>query len=326
MQGDPGEGLIVDATSALFGHAAQLNHPAAPPNLPNLLKSVPWWFWLLLVLAVVAILVVMRTIGWKDSPGFFYVYCCAWMFGLTGAVLYLAQTSSPPQYSWAYSFQDVLPMWVPWAGALGGSFVSLVGVTSHTRDWRPSLAYWHLARPVLGAFSGTIGVLIVVLVVKSVTPSTTGSTALYDKPGIATLTVIAFVIGFREATFRALVERVVDVILAPGDTAVAAAAGVGTVEKALHFDVTGQTPGTKDLHLFNGSSDTLGLTKTSISISPDDLGFAAEPESEESLAPSAGRKITVTWTPTKSPVVNHAELTVILGGHVVRVPLSGTST
>ncbi len=59
------------------------------------------------------------------------------MFGLTVTVLYIAQLKTPPTYSWTYSFQDVLPMWVPWAGALGGSFVSLVGVTAHTGS-RPS--------------------------------------------------------------------------------------------------------------------------------------------------------------------------------------------
>jgi hypothetical protein len=315
----------VDVTALLALQAPFQPTADTPTTLSGLLKSLPLWFWILLAIAVVVVVVVMRSIDWKNSPGFFYLYCCAWMFGLTIAVLYLAQVTAPPKYSWTYSFQEVLPLWVPWAGALGGSFVSLVGVTSHTRNWRSSLAYWHLARPVLGAFSGTIGVLIVVLVVKSVTPSTTGTTALYDKPGIATLTVIAFVIGFREATFRALIERVVDVILAPGETATAAAAGVGTVEKRVDLTAKGTAVAEKVIHLFNGSGDTLGLTQSSIEITPDGEGFSAAPESEEPLASMAERKITVTWTPTASPVVNHAELVITLGGHVVRVPLRGTS-
>jgi hypothetical protein len=312
----------------LVGHVAAVTaaeDPAAPPTLPALLKAVPVPFWLVLAAAVLVVVLVMWKYDWKDSPGFFYVYCCAWLVGLTGCVFYLSQVTTPPRYSWTYSFQQVLPLWVPWAGALGGSFISLVGVTGHTRNWRPSLAYWHLARPVLGAFSGTIGVLIVVLVVKSVTPSTSGTTALYDNPGIATLAVIAFVIGFREATFRALIERVVDVILAPGETATAAAAGVGTVEKRVDLTAKGQAVEEKVIHLFNGSSDTLGLTQASIEISPDDQGFEAAPESEEALASLAERKITVKWTPTASPVVNNAELVMTLGGHVVRVPLRGTS-
>lgn len=315
--------LLIDRSTHLLPGAA-----ANPQTFGSLLSSLPLWFWLLLLALAGVVALVMAKTDWRDSPGFFYVYCCGWMFCLTVAVLYLAQKPPSRHYTWSYSFQDVLPMWVPWAGALGGTFISLVGVTRHTKDWRRSLAYWHLARPVLGAISGTIGVLMVVLVVKSVTPSTvgTGTTALYDKPGIATLSVIAFVIGFREATFRTLVERVVDVILAPGPTGVAAGAGVGTVEKSLSFTTTHTTPVAKDLHLFNGSTDSFGLAATSLVIAPADQGFAATLENEEPLAPSAGRKLTVTWTPTASGVTNRAELTITLGGFAVVVPLKGTST
>lgn len=289
------------------------------------------WATVVTIVLVVAAVIALSQFDWKRRPGFFYLYACGWMFGLVLLVLYLGQQPPLPKSSWTFSFQEVLPLWVPWAGALGGSFVSLVGVAGHTRDWRPSLAYWHLARPVLGAFSGTIGVLIVVLVIKSVQPTTIVDKAsevppLYDNAGIATLSVIAFVIGYREATFRSLVERVVDVILAPGATGVAAGAGVGTVEKSLEFAVKGTAEDTKDLHLFNGSADSFGLAASSLVITPSDQGFAATLENEEPLTANAGRKISVTWTPTAAGVTNRAELTISLAGYVVVVPLKGVSS
>ena len=319
----------MDATSVLMGQLAALTAAEDPATktLSTLLKSLPWWFWVALAVAVVGIAVLMTSYDWKNSPGFFYLYCCGWMLLLTVGVLYLAQKPPSTHYTWSYSFQDVLPLWVPWAGALGGSFISLAGVTKHTRDWRPSYAYWHLARPVLGAFSGTIGVLIVVLVVKSIVPATQQpGSVIYDNRGIATLAVIAFVIGFREKTFRTLIERVVDVILAPNETAAAAAAGVGTVEKSLELTTTGTTVVEKTVHLFNGSADTLGLTNASVTVTPDDQGFVAAPETEASLESLAARKITVTWTPTAAGATNRAELVITLGGHVMVVPLKGTST
>lgn len=319
----------MDTTSLLIGRSPQL-HPAAgttPRTLNSLFGSLPVEFWLVLGGLVVVVVLVMWKIDWKDSPGFFYVYCCGWMFCLTAAVLYLGQKPPSTHYTWSYSFQDVLPLWVPWAGALGGSFISLAGVTKHTTDWRASYAYWHLARPVLGAFSGTIGVLIVVLVVKSVVPSArSGQPDLYDARGIGTLAVIAFVIGFREKTFRTLIERVVDVILAPNENAVAAAAGVGTVEKRLDFESTGTAVAEQSVQVFNGSKDTLGLTQASVTVTPSDEGFTAKPESETSLETLTARKVTVTWTPTASGVTNRAELVITLGGYVMVVPLKGVST
>ena len=322
----------MDLTSVLIGRLAALTAAEEPPpkTLTTLIEPLQPGIWIVLAIAVVFVVVVMRVIDWRDSPGFFYVYCCGWMVVLTVGVLYLGQKPPSTHYTWSYSFQDVLPLWVPWAGALGGSFISLAGVAKHTSDWLPKYAYWHLARPVLGAFSGTIGVLIVVLVVKSVVPSApedgAGTPVLYDNRGIATLAVIAFVIGFREKTFRTLIERVVDVILAPNETAAAATAGVGTVQKRLDLTTKGDAVATASVQLFNGSTDTLGLTNASVKVTPDDEGFVATPESEASLESLTARTIEVAWKPTEIGATNRADLVITLGGHVLIVPLKGVSS
>src|SRR6478752_6970670 len=151
---------------------------------------------------------------WKQKPGFFFFTTCLTMGVLLLAALYFTATP-PSRYHYTFSFTSVLPLWVPWAGALGGCTISLVGIVRHGRHWDPSYAYWHLARPLLGGVSGTIGVLIVVLVLKSVAatpPATAGAPAVqdvtYDRAGVAVLAVLAFVIGYREETFRTLIRRV----------------------------------------------------------------------------------------------------------------------
>jgi hypothetical protein len=153
---------------------------------------------------------------WRRKPAWFFAINVTSMTLLLVAVLAYSRDPAPSPLYWSFSFQSVVPLWVPWAGALGGATISLVGIVKHTTDWDPGYWLWHLARPLLGGVSGTIGVLIVVLVIKSVVSSPAATTpgaapattqVAYDGPGIAILAVMAFVIGFREETFRHLIER-----------------------------------------------------------------------------------------------------------------------
>src|SRR5713226_2402958 len=53
-----------------------------------------------------------------------------------------------------------VPIAVPWWGAVGAVLLSLSGVFEHRRDWLPSVAPWHWARPVFGVFMASFGVLV----------------------------------------------------------------------------------------------------------------------------------------------------------------------
>jgi len=103
---------------------------------------------------------------------------------------------------------------VPWFGALGAVLISLVGVTEHRGDWDQSYRFWHWSRPLLGASFGTVSVLIfqagILAVGSSPSPNQQSITSnlLYY--------LVAFVVGFREETFRELIKRLTDVILSPG--------------------------------------------------------------------------------------------------------------
>src|SRR3954462_8607766 len=60
----------------------------------------------------------------------------------------------------------LMPLIVPWAGALGGVTVSLMGTARHSRDWDGQWNLWHALRPFLGAVAGTVAFLIVVIVLR----------------------------------------------------------------------------------------------------------------------------------------------------------------
>jgi hypothetical protein len=106
-----------------------------------------------------------------------------------------------------------IPTGVPWFGALGAVMISLWGVTEHRNDWDARWKYWHWSRAFVGASLAVITVLILKAGILAV-----GSTATEPQGTARNLLyyVIAFVVGYREETFRELVKKVADVILGPG--------------------------------------------------------------------------------------------------------------
>jgi hypothetical protein len=108
----------------------------------------------------------------------------------------------------------VVPLAVPWAGALGGVSLSLVGIAAHAQRWSTEPGQgarwntWYLTRPLLGAVFGSFGALIVVLVVGAIGLDQNGQPDL-STFGSATLTVMAYVVGYRPQTFEKLLGRAV---------------------------------------------------------------------------------------------------------------------
>ncbi|TAM71092.1 MAG: hypothetical protein EPN48_02480 [Microbacteriaceae bacterium] len=119
----------------------------------------------------------------------------------------------------------VLPISVPWGGALGGVCVAIAGVTDHWHNFgaHPASAAsrrwnaWYLARLPMGAAFGTVGALIVVFFLGTVGGGKTGTIDV-SISGSAILFVVAFIVGYKQDIFRQLVSRVTEVILGPGDT------------------------------------------------------------------------------------------------------------
>lgn len=231
------------------------------------------------------------------QPGTVYTYDVVWIALLIAILIgYSVQPAWSWLPHWTFAFQNVMPLWIPWAGALGGVTISLVGVATHTHDWKAlEYAYWHLARPFLGAVCGSVAVLIVVLVLRSVDPNANGQAG--TPASVAILSVIAFVIGYREETFRTLVKRVVDVILASDTNATSPMALVPSV---LDFETSkvGQ-PKALTVTVVNAGKDTVHIPADAAKPEPM-TGTVVATNAETDLAPGATAKVTVTWTPAKA--------------------------
>jgi hypothetical protein len=111
----------------------------------------------------------------------------------------------------------VLPLAVPWFGALGAVTISLEGVFLWNSQWDRTYNYWHIGRPLFGAVLGIVAFFLFVVIV-----SASGSSPkfLEGQPGAAKdyiiFYVVAFLVGYREETFRELIKRATDLILKAG--------------------------------------------------------------------------------------------------------------
>jgi hypothetical protein len=211
---------------------------------------------------------------------------------------------------------------VPWAGALGGAAISLVGVTDHASAWNGSkYAYWHLARPALGAVFGVIGVLALVLVLEAISPATQDS--VYTPQGIGVLAVIAFLLGYREETFRELIKRLVDTLVKPATqndqvflTLTPSAVDFGAVSVG--------TPKAATVTLVNRTSKEVEVLPSGVSVSgSSDVTLAVA--APFTTAAGSDSSIALTWTPT-TPGPLTATVSVQAGASSVTSHLSGTAT
>jgi hypothetical protein len=111
-----------------------------------------------------------------------------------------------------------IPVGVPWFGALGAVLISLTGVFEHKHDWDEELWPWHLARPLIGAALGVVSVLILQAGILAVGATPQPQPSI---PKNLLYYLVAFMVGYREETFRQLIKRLVDVILSPGNSGTA---------------------------------------------------------------------------------------------------------
>jgi hypothetical protein len=104
-----------------------------------------------------------------------------------------------------------LPFSAIWFGAAGGLLVSLEGIFKYNRRWLRSYDYWHYARPVLGALMGALGCLVFIVL-------TAAAASKQPAPADAAFyAVVALALGYREASFRALLARLVDTVIVPSE-------------------------------------------------------------------------------------------------------------
>lgn len=148
----------------------------------------------------------------QRQPAFFFWLSLLYLAVLLG--LGVAYNVIPAfQDQFADDSVGVVPVAVPWFGALGAVTLSLYGVFDHNRDWDTRYNYWHAARPLVGAVFGVVGYFIFVVIITST--GTEIERPDPDSPKAFTYYVLAFLLGYREGTFRSMIQRFVDLILTP---------------------------------------------------------------------------------------------------------------
>jgi hypothetical protein len=144
----------------------------------------------------------------KNMPGWVYLTQVLWAVGLL--CVFLAYIHGSDRLDLPHAFGRV-PVEAPWLGAVGGLLASLGGIVRYNYgDWNPRFNYWHPIKPLMGAASGAVACLLVIVLARTVT----GSASIRIDP--TALDGAAFVFGYAESAFRALIKSVTDVFLRPG--------------------------------------------------------------------------------------------------------------
>lgn len=210
--------------------ASKLGAPPTPtPGPPSRMGATPFVIALVLLAIVAGVLLwsAGRLPGRSDpyitrlGPSFFF-----WLGMTYVALLLLAALaysfSSLPQ---PYLIGGLLPIAVPWFGALGAVTISLEGVFLWNSTWDSKYNYWHIGRPLFGAVLGIVAFFLFVVIgtASGTAPRFLDAAAATGNVGehlnakdMIIFYVLAFLVGYREETFRDLIKRATDLILKPG--------------------------------------------------------------------------------------------------------------
>jgi len=104
-----------------------------------------------------------------------------------------------------------VPIGVPWAGAVGAVTISLSATADHRGDWDATYALWHWSRALVGATFGWVSMIFFLMLNLQATPTS----RVAGIPPDLIYYAVAFAVGYREETFRTLLKRLVDLVMAP---------------------------------------------------------------------------------------------------------------
>jgi hypothetical protein len=227
----------------------------------------------------------------------------------------------------------IIPLAVPWFGALGAVTISIYGVVDHSEGWQTKWNLWHVVRPVVGAILGTVAYLIFIGVIQATgtTPSAVGPTKSTSIV-LVTYLLIAFAVGFREETFRALIQRVVDILLSPGDTTQASTVQISPSPVQFGNVSVAGPPGpanTTDVFVTNSGNRALVVNSDNATPRGTELtaaaGFSLEANSVEgaTINPGYTASLKIRFTPTAQ---NPYQATLTINCNAGKFPISVTGT
>jgi hypothetical protein len=150
--------------------------------------------------------------GHEDMPLWVLVVALVWLVGLV--TLFFVWVTTPGLRSdlpKLYGHDPGIPVEAPWFGAMGGLTASLGGIFYYNRgSWRASFNYWHAMRPAMGAITGGVACVLLVVILRGASGNAKITT------DATTFDASAFVFGYAESAFRQLITSVTNVFLKPG--------------------------------------------------------------------------------------------------------------
>ncbi|MBV9124410.1 MAG: hypothetical protein JO112_13705 [Planctomycetes bacterium] len=277
------------------------------------------------------------------GPSFFF-----WL----GVIYLILLLLCVPVYSYCYGAANrstpfliagILPVPVPWFGALGAVVISLEGVFMWNTRWDKAFNYWHIGRPLFGAVLGMVAFFLFVCIVTA-----SGNQPPFLKPGqppgqqqnagdFIIYYVVAFLVGYREQTFRELIKRATDLILQPGTPAPPAPDVTFRVDGRTKLEIPFPAPGENQkvsnvVEVMNSGTAPLQNPKVTLD-PPEPAGWFALVKEKDlvssggSLAPGQTRTVEVSFTPKEKKPFS-AELIVTADNlpNPKKIRLSGTVT
>jgi hypothetical protein len=283
------------------------------------------------ILFLITVIVTIGTVLYKERKTSIEARQVAFFFWLELAYMALLialgavyMTCWPPNDKDVNLIGGIVPFAIPWFGALGAVLIGLEGVFMHNKNWDSKYNYWHIARPLIGAVLGFVAFFIMVLVIKSSGASPTFLTPQdpkFTSTDLVLFYVLAFLVGYREETFRELIKRATDLILAPSTSAPSAAPAPQVVflvngQAETSFDLGGtpvNTANSKQIVVQNsGTADLENAEATITHESPgsDIFRLATNPLPGAGILPRSGSQTLVVEFKPKATGSFSATLTV----------------
>jgi hypothetical protein len=149
----------------------------------------------------------------KNAPRWIFIVSLVWLVALVALFfVWILTPGFRSDLPTLYGNNPGIPVEAPWFGAIGGLAASIGGIVYYARGrWEDRFNYWHLVKPVLGAITGAVSCLLLIVILRA----GTGNDKITTDP--TTFDASAFVFGYAESAFRELVKKVTDVFVKPGD-------------------------------------------------------------------------------------------------------------
>ncbi len=297
----------------------------APTGIGKFIAN-PWmWIALSAVVFIIGIGILLYNAGrdvavagsriLKLGPSFFF-----WLsMGYIGLLLLMAVAynfwnwKSSASTDAPYLLKGILPVAVPWFGALGAVTISLQGVFLWNDQWDVRFNYWHIGRPLFGAVLGSMAffLFIVIMAGSGGTPPAFLITGTGKAKDFIIFYVLAFLVGYREETFRDLSKRATDLILKPG-AASAPSPAVSFKDKAsgaalqeVSLNAAQNNTSTLTIEVQNTGNAPLVAPAVGVSVTPPTVAGTFGTANDQvtggtNLAPGQARTVNVTFNPKQA--------------------------